>query len=153
MRQDSTFPGRQPSLTGGQTNPGNPAAEELDKKVILVVEDEPKLRKVAVKMLDRLGLQSMQAETAKDALEFLAEEHVDVLFTDIELPGGMNGAELARLAHELYPEVKVLFTTGYAREAILHERGVHEHAPWLLKPYSHQDLARELKALLVPELH
>ena len=145
---------RAPAEPDGRTaNPGNPAAEKLEKKVILVVEDEPKLRKVAVKMLDRLGLQSMQAETAKDALEFLAEEHVDVLFTDIELPGGMNGAELARLAHALYPEVKVLFTTGYAREAILHERGVHEHAPWLLKPYSHQDLARELKALLVPELH
>ena len=127
--------------------------EDLGNKIVLVVEDEAKLRKLAVKMLDRLGLQTMQAETAKDALEFLADTHVDVLFTDIELPGGMNGTELAEAAHQLYPEIKVLFTTGYARETTLHERGLHERAPWLLKPYSHQELARELKALLVPTVH
>ena len=46
----------------------------------------------------------MQAETAKDALELLADTHVDVLFTDIELPGGMNGTELAEAAHEVGPE-------------------------------------------------
>jgi CheY-like chemotaxis protein len=104
-----------------------------------------------VKMLGRLGLQSFQAETAKDALEFLADTHVDVLFTDIELPGGMNGTELAEAAHQLYPEIKVLFTTGYARETTtMHECGLHERAHWLLKPYSHQELARELKALLTP---
>ena len=124
--------------------------EDLGNKVVLVVEDEAKLRKVAVKMLDRLRLQTMQAETAKDALEILADTHVDVLFTDIELPGGMNGTELAGVAHQLYPALKVLFTTGYARETTRHERGLHERAPWLLKPYSHQELARELKALLAP---
>src|SRR5512144_1231053 len=86
-------------------------------------------------------------------LELLADTHVDVLFTDIELPGGMNGTELADVAHDLYPQLKVLFTTGYAREAVLHGRGLHKHAPWLLKPYSHQELARELKALLAPTVH
>jgi PAS domain S-box-containing protein len=136
-----------------KAKPRNTAAEALEKKVILVVEDEPKLRKVAVKMLDRLGLESMQAETAKAALDFLADGHIDVLFTDIELPGGMNGAELAHIAQNLYPDVKVLFTTGYAKEAILHERGAHEHAPWLLKPYSHRELARELKNLFVQQVH
>ena len=118
-----------------------------------MVEDEAKLRKVAVKMLDRLGLQSMQAETAKDALELLAETHVDVLFTDIELPGGMNGTELADAALKIDPGIKVLFTTGYARETTLHERGLRERTPWLLKPYSHQELARELKALLAATPH
>ena len=127
--------------------------DDLGNKVVLVVEDESKLRKVAVQMLNRLGLQSLQAETAKDALELLADTNVDVLFTDIELPGGMNGTELADVAHDLYPELKVLFTTGYAREMTLHERGSHEHTPWLLKPYSHQELARELKALLAPAPH
>src|SRR5512134_2711417 len=127
--------------------------ENLGNRVVPVVEDEAKLRKVAVKMLDRLGLQSLQAETAKDALELLAGTHVDVLFTDVELPGGMNGIELADAAHHLYPEIRVLFTTGYARETSRHERGRHERAPWLLKPYSHQDLARELKALFVPTVH
>lgn len=119
---------------------------ELGETVVLVVEDEAKLRKVAVKMLDRLGFQTMQAETAKDALELLATTHVDVLFTDIELPGGMNGTELADKATQLYPEIKVLFTTGYAREATLRERG----GRWLFKPYSQQELARELKSLFTP---
>lgn len=68
-----------------------------------MVEDEARLRKVAVNMLERLGLRSLQAETAKDALELLSGTHVDVLFTDIELPGGMNGTELAEAAHELDP--------------------------------------------------
>src|SRR5512132_2662151 len=95
--------------------------ENLGNKVVLVVEDEAKLRKVAVKMLDRLGLQSLQAETAKDALELFADTHVDVLFTDIELPGGMNGTELVEAAQKLDPEIKVLFTTGYARETVLHD--------------------------------
>ena len=127
--------------------------QDIAEKVVLVVEDESKLRRVAVKMLDRLGLRSLQAESAKDALELLADAHVDVLFTDIELAGGMNGTELAEEAHHLYPQLKVLFTTGFAREATLHERGLDEHAPWLLKPYSHQELARELKALLAPTVH
>jgi CheY-like chemotaxis protein len=127
--------------------------EDLGNKVVLVVEDEARLRKVAVKMLDRLGLQSMQAETAKDALELLADTHVDVLFTDIELPGGMNGTELAEAAQKLDPNVKVLFTTGYAREAVLHDKWLREKSPWLLKPYSHTELTRELKALLTPKVH
>jgi CheY-like chemotaxis protein len=76
-----------------------------------------------------------------------------VLFTDIELPGGMNGAELADIAQTRYPDVKVLFTTGYASEEALHQRGVNKGAPWLLKPYSHQELARELKVLFVQQLH
>jgi CheY-like chemotaxis protein len=100
-------------------------------------------------MLERLGLRSIQAETAKGALELLlAGAHVDVLFTDIELPGGMNGIELAKAAQKLDQNIKVLFATGYARETPLRERGVHQRVPWILKPYSHQELAHELKALL-----
>jgi two-component system cell cycle sensor histidine kinase/response regulator CckA len=129
------------------------SSKDLRNRVVLVVEDEPKLRKVAVKMLERLGLRSMQAETAKDALEFLADTHIDVLFTDIELPGGMNGTELADAAQKLDPNIKVLFTTGYAREAVLHDRWLREKVPWLLKPYSHQELARELRGLLAPTVH
>lgn len=126
------------------------SAEGLQNKIVLVVEDEAKLRKVTVKMLDRLGLQSVQAENANDALTVLSNTHVDVLFTDIELPGGMNGTDLAAAAQRLDPTIKVLFTTGYAREAGLHERWSRDKTPWLLKPYSHRDLGRELHGLLVP---
>ena len=122
--------------------PSEVLPEGLRDKIVLVVEDEAKLRKVAVKMLDRLGLRSLQAETGKDALELLASAHVDVLFTDIELPGGMNGTELADAAQDLDPGIRVLFTTGYAREGVLHEKWLQEQVPWLLKPYSHVELAR-----------
>jgi CheY-like chemotaxis protein len=127
--------------------------ERFGKKVVLVVEDEAKLRKLAVKMLDQLGLRSVQAKTAKEALELLAQTHVDVLFTDIELPGGMNGTELAEAAQKLTPNIKVLFTTGYPREAVMYDRWIQEKVPWLLKPYSHTELARELKTLFAPTVH
>jgi DNA-binding LytR/AlgR family response regulator len=65
----------------------------------------------------------------------------------------MSGTELADSAQERDPNLKVLFTTGYAREDILHDRWLQEDVPWLLKPYSHQELGRELKALLVPTIH
>ena len=133
------------SLARREEGPPDVSPEEFGEKIVLVVEDEAKLRKVAVQMLERLGLRTMQAETAKDALEFLADTHVDVLFTDIELPGGMNGMELAEAARKLGSDIKVLFTTGYAREAIRHDRWLQEKVPWLLKPYSHHELARELK--------
>ena len=141
------------SLARREEGPPDVSPEEFGEKIVLVVEDEAKLRKVAVQMLERLGLRTMQAETAKDALEFLADTHVDVLFTDIELPGGMNGMELADAARKLDPNIKVLFTTGYAREAVGRDRWLQEKVPWLLKPYSHHELARELKALLAPTVH
>ena len=137
------------SPDGWADDPSDAPAGDLGSHVVLVVEDEPKLRKAAVKMLERLGLRSIQAENAKDAVELLAAAHPDVLFTDIELPGGMSGTDLADAAHELDPNIKVLFTTGYAREAVLHKRWLEEKVPWLLKPYSHLDLARELRAMLV----
>jgi PAS domain S-box-containing protein len=139
--------------TRAEEDPPDVPAEGLVEKMVLVVEDEAKLRKVAVRMLDRLGLRSLQAETAQDALDLLANAEVDVLFTDIELPGGMSGTELADAAQERDPNLKVLFTTGYAREGVLHDRWLEEDVPWLLKPYSHQELGRELKALLVPTVH
>jgi signal transduction histidine kinase/CheY-like chemotaxis protein len=141
------------SPVGQEEGPLDVSPEEFGEKIVLVVEDEAKLRKVAVQMLDRLGLRTMQAETAKDALELLADTRVDVLFTDIELSGGMNGMELADAARKLDPNIKVLFTTGYAREAVLHDKWLQEKTPWLLKPYSHTELARELKALLAPTVH
>jgi len=65
----------------------------------------------------------------------------------------MNGTELAEAAQKLDPNIKVLFTTGYARETVLQDKWLQEKTPWLLKPYSHTELARELKALLMSTVH
>ncbi|MFZ1884672.1 MAG: ATP-binding protein, partial [Rhodoplanes sp.] len=141
------------SPDGWVDDPSDATAGDFGSHVVLVVEDEPKLRKAAVKMLERLGLRGIQAENAKDAVELFAAAHPDILFTDIELPGGMSGTDLAEAVRELDPNIKVLFTTGYAREAVLQERWLEAKAPWLLKPYSHLDLARELRALLAPAVN
>jgi CheY-like chemotaxis protein len=140
------------SPDGWVDDPSDAIAGDFGSHVVLVVEDEPKLRKAAVKMLERLGLRGIQAGNAKDAVELFAAAHPDILFTDIELPGGMSGTELAEAVRELDPNIKVLFTTGYAGEA-LHETLLEEKVPWLLKPYSHLDLARELRALLAPAVN
>ena len=141
------------SPDGWVDDPSDATAGDFGSHVVLVVEDEPKLRKAAVKMLERLGLRGIQAENAKDAVELFAAAHPDILFADIELPGGMSGTDLAEAVRELDPNIKVLFTTGYAREAVLQERWLKAKAPWLLKPYSHLDLARELRALLAPAVN
>jgi CheY-like chemotaxis protein len=122
-------------------------------KVVLVVEDEAKLRKVAVKMLERLGMPIIHAEDGKSALDLLARKHVDVLFTDIELPAGMNGFDLVEAARRLRPDIKVLFTTGYTRESVQGGRLLEGRAPWLIKPYSYPELVRALQALLTPTVH
>lgn len=131
-----------------QKRPVEPSIEHLRGRTVLLVEDEAKLRKVAVKMLDKLGLTILQAESAEEALTLLQQRPVDLLFTDIELPGGMNGAELADRAVEHLPKLKVLFTTGYARDAILTGRQPKDDMPWLLKPYSRSELTRQLVLLI-----
>ncbi len=138
--------GRQPR----QSSDVSADVGQFRDRSVLLVEDEPKLRRVAVKMLGRLGLTIFQAESGEDALALLQQRHVDLLFTDIELPGGMSGAELADRAQELLPGIKILFTTGYARDAVLADPGKKE-MPWLLKPYSQGALTRQLTALLAPD--
>ncbi|HYN39034.1 MAG TPA: ATP-binding protein, partial [Rhodospirillales bacterium] len=125
-----------------------PPSAQIKGRVVLLVEDEAKLRRVATKMLDKLGLTILQAESAEEALALLKERRIDLLFTDFELPGGMNGAELADRARKLAPGIKILFTTGYARDTIVADRSAKDDMPWLLKPYSQSDLTRHLSLLL-----
>jgi PAS domain S-box-containing protein len=113
---------------------------------VLVVEDEPKLRKVAVAMLSNLGFQVTDADHGEEALRLLDAQTFDVLFTDLELPGGMDGAELANTARARRPGLQVLFTTGYAREAVLSDSELQQ-TPCLLKPYAQEELAQELVRL------
>ncbi len=146
-----------PRARGGRQRPqageAKPEGGQFHDRAVLLVEDEPKLRRVAAKMLSRLGLTILQAESAEDALALLQDcqvDHpVDLLFTDIELPGGMSGAELADRARELVPSIKIMFTTGYARDAVLSDPSKKD-MPWLLKPYSQSALTRQLTMLLGP---
>ncbi len=112
------------------------------KEVILVVDDEEQLLELSESCLHELGYRVLTAANGAQALEHLAREpDIALLFSDVVMPGGMNGYELAERAKARRPDLKVLLTSGYAEE-----KG---HSGDLLrKPYSQAELARRLRALL-----
>jgi PAS domain S-box-containing protein len=118
-------------------------------EVILLVEDNAQVRKLAKTQLLHLGYQVLEAENGKDALAILREHpEIDLLFTDVVMPGGLNGRELALEARKIYPSLKVLFSSGYAESAILHLGLLDEHVQLLNKPYSRLQLARRIRGML-----
>jgi PAS domain S-box-containing protein len=125
-----------------------PAQMPRGHEKILVVEDDPRVRRVTVARLNDVGYHVLEAGTGPEALAILRDHpEVSLLFTDIVMPGGMHGNELADAAREIRPGLKVLFTSGYA-EPSLAGRGIIEEENWLKKPYTAADLAARLRSLL-----
>jgi len=119
-------------------------------ETILLVEDEVAVRAVARMALRRLGYTVLEAENAPAALRLWSElgASVDLLFTDIVMPGGMNGHELAARLQLLNPELKVLFCSGYTREAEQFEPDGKGCACFLPKPYKAAELAVAVRRVL-----
>jgi signal transduction histidine kinase len=116
---------------------------------ILVVDDNIDLRRVAVKRLTDLGYTCSEAENGSGALALLdAGERFDLLFTDVGLPGGILGNELAKMAAERQPGLKILFTTGYAKVDKSNGEDQTELTPMLRKPYRGQELTEKVQAIL-----
>ncbi|CAD7040690.1 PAS domain-containing sensor histidine kinase [Pseudorhizobium halotolerans] len=115
---------------------------------ILAVEDDARVRRVAVSRLIDLGYEVIEAENGAVALERL-KQHPDIalLFTDVVMPGGMTGDELAEIVRRERPEIKVLFTSGYAEPEIA-GRELAASGSWLKKPYTARELAERLRELL-----
>ena len=114
---------------------------------MLVVEDEPRVRKLTVTRLRTLGYRVLEAANGPAALDLLrAAPDVDLVFTDLVMPGGMTGADLARQIYATRPNVRVLFTSGYAEPELL-KQGLAQGARWLKKPYTATDLARTLREI------
>jgi CheY-like chemotaxis protein len=113
------------------------------------VEDSADLRTVTVKQLKELGYRVLDASDAKSALKILAEHpDIQLLFSDIVMPGGMSGTELAEKVRDLYPGIRILLTSGYTARAMANGgHDVAEHA-LLLKPFRKTDLAVRLRQLL-----
>lgn len=104
---------------------------------ILVVEDEPRVRKYAVRCLKLPGVKVIEAENSLDALEILkSDEHIDLVFSDVILPGELNGRLLAKKISEDFPDIKVKLTTGY--EDQLKDDDIEHDI--LRKPYSREEL-------------
>lgn len=118
-------------------------------ETVLVVEDNDGVREYAIEVLEQLGYRVLAASNAKEALRLLSDgRHVDLLFTDVVLPGAITGRVLADQAKDMRPELRVLFTTGYTRNAIVHQGRLDPDVHLLNKPYTQQSLARKVRDML-----
>jgi signal transduction histidine kinase len=125
-------------------------AEQRGSEAILVVEDEDDVREVASATLERLGYRTTAARDGHEALAILKKNgDFDLLFTDYVMPNGLNGAELAREALRLRPAIKVLVTSGYARQVGAGADDAEvEDFPMIAKPYRSADLAARIRDIL-----
>jgi CheY-like chemotaxis protein len=119
---------------------------------ILLVEDDAMVRDVVVKHLARLGYRVVSAVNGSEALEVLKREGgFDLLFTDIVMPGGLNGRQLGDEARRLYPDLRVLLTSGYAENAVVNDGRLDHGVHLLNKPYHRSDLAMKIRDALAQE--
>ncbi len=127
----------------------SPARRAMDGETILLVEDSDGVREYAKEVLETLGYHVLEASDAQEALLLLDPERpIDLLFTDVVLPGSVTGRVLADQARELLPGLPVLFTTGYTRNAIVHQGRLDPDVHLLNKPYTEQELGRKVRELL-----
>jgi CheY-like chemotaxis protein len=127
---------------------GGPLPRARDEEIVLVVEDEERVRHVSVDALRELGYTVVQASDAKQALAVLAvQPRVDLLFTDVVMPD-MNGRQLADAVTRTWPAVKILYTTGYTRNAIVHNGMLDPGVAFLPKPFTLGQLAAKVRQVL-----
>jgi signal transduction histidine kinase/CheY-like chemotaxis protein len=139
--------------TDQKTEPSKPVSapvgDHCGSEVILLVEDNAHVREFAKTQLEHLGYRVIASGNGTDALQELRNEaRIDLLFTDVVMPGGMNGPELAREACKLAPRLKVLFTSGYAENAIAHHGLLDKDVQLLNKPYTRLELAGRIRNVL-----
>ena len=116
---------------------------------ILVVEDDSLVRQHVVRQLEGLGYRVLEAPAGLAAIEILKQfPQIDLLFTDVVMPGGMGGRDLADAARALRPDLKVLFTSGYTENSIVHNGRLDEGVELLSKPYRREQLALKVRKVL-----
>jgi two-component system NtrC family sensor kinase len=126
-----------------------PAPIVRGSETILLVEDDEEVRKFSVEVLREHGYTIHAAADAASALALLeSESSISMLFTDVVLPGGMNGRQLADEARRRRPELKVLYATGYTRNAIIHQGRLDAEVELLTKPFTAEALARKIRQIL-----
>jgi CheY-like chemotaxis protein len=117
-------------------------------ETVLVVEDEAAVRAVAVEMITDLGYAALEAANPDDAAEILRKQRIELLFSDVVMPGVLTSTQLAELARQLQPGIKVLFTSGYAENAIVHHGRLDAGVDLISKPYKRDQLARRFRQIL-----
>jgi CheY-like chemotaxis protein len=118
-------------------------------ETILVVEDDDRVQQLTIKRLELIGYQVLEAHDGPTALEILGRgDEIDLVFTDLIMPGGLSGWEVAIRARELRPGIKVLLTSGYAEELVRGDNLQREQLKVLRKPYQRADLVAALRDVL-----
>jgi CheY-like chemotaxis protein len=129
--------------------PANDAPQAEGSETILVVDDEPLVRMLAVEQLQELGYLVLEAEDGPSALKILGSERpVSLLITDVGLPGGINGRQLADAARTNRPDLEVLFITGYAENAVLNHGHLDKGMHVMTKPFQLDTFARRISDLI-----
>ncbi|MES2819227.1 MAG: response regulator [Pseudomonadota bacterium] len=117
--------------------------------IVLVVEDEPNFRFILCEYLESEGYRVLQAGSADQAFQILASKpHLDLLITDFRLPDGVTGVMIAEPALKLRPELKVLYMSGHPADLFESGTPTLALAPILVKPFSFDHLARQIRTLL-----
>ena len=120
-------------------------------ETILVVEDDRRVQATVVETLRQLGYTVLKADDAQSAHAIVQSGvRIDLLFTDVVMPGAMSSTELAKIAARALPGLKILFTSGYTQNAIVHGGRLDPGVHLLSKPYSREQLALKLRSLLGP---
>jgi PAS domain S-box-containing protein len=121
-------------------------------ETVLIVDDEPSIRMLVVETLEDLGYAAIEAADAKAGLQMLQSNvRVDLLISDVGLPGGMNGRQMADAARIARPELKVLFITGYAENAAVGSGQLDPGMHILTKPFALEKLASRIKAIIADD--
>ncbi len=121
----------------------------MGTETILVVEDDPDVQDMAETMLKELGYRVLTAGDGSTALVTLTENTgVDLVFTDVVLPGGMLGFELGKEIRARFPDIKILYTSGHVARVDQRTGEFTEDGSWLHKPYSKSDLAQKVREVL-----
>ena len=124
-----------------------------EKKIIMVVEDEPTLRALVRKVLERGGYAVIESSSGVAALELWGKSkpHIDLLLTDMVMPDGISGLQLAEKLKAQNPGLKVIFTTGYSAELMGNDFEIKEGVNFLQKPYPPQKLVQTVRNGLASE--
>ena len=137
------------ATTGRPGNASSGALPQGSGEVVLVVEDNPRVRKLSLQRVQDLGYKTEEAQDGDTALAILESGvHVDLVFSDLVMPGNLNGYQLAAKVKEAFPTIKILLTSGYASDVISDKMGGSSAYPILHKPYRQSELAERLHALL-----
>jgi CheY-like chemotaxis protein len=140
-----------PPGTGASLAPEGHAVADIEggRETILVVEDDRLVKDYVLTQLHSLGYITLDAANASEALALVEQGHkFDLLFTDVIMPGPVNGRQLANHLQENRPDLKVLFTSGYTENAIIHHGRLDSGVLLLAKPYRKSDMARMIRRAL-----